>query len=445
MRSQGGAPSGLRSGILLVQPQSVCTRDRIFGMNDVIQKSVPQPVRAFFVTLCVLVAICFGAEAFCRFILHLYMPYDFPLISPHTSFWDFRQYFDQFKRLHTSSFFEGNYIMLYPAPVVVLYRAFYTFLPHATVVFIGFIVLGSLTVAALAFRAVRAKGVAPRTAGLISFGAWLLSYPLWFETKQGNMEIVLFLTVCAGLATFCMGREYTAATLFGIAGAMKFYPLIFLGLLLSKRRLGPVLWGLVASGATLILSLWFVGPGIAGAWHGTQAGLAISRRDSLLGRWVNEAGFDHSFFGLIKSVWAWTSHAPDVPIQRIPPELLRVYMPLVALVGIILYFTRIRKLPTANQILCLTVASIVFPPMSFDYTLLHLYAPWLVLVFVAFEAQRSAARVEGLTLCFVLLAICMAPLSEFIYRGEQFGGEARALVLLALFGAGLRFPLVANA
>ena len=415
-------------------------QNRIFAMDQEPQRIVPEPIRAFFAILSALIAICFGVEIFCRFGLHLYMPYDFPLISPHTSFWDFRQYFDQFTRLHTSSFFEGNYIMLYPAPVVVLYRAFYTFLPRATAVFVSFIVLSSLLVAALACRALRAKGVALRTAGLITFGAWLLSYPLWFETKQGNMEIVLFLVVSAGLWAFWTGRDYTAATLFGIAGAMKFYPLIYLGLLISKRRWGPTVWGVVASGVTLICSLWFVGPGIMGAWHGTQAGLAISRRDSLLGRWVNEAGFDHSLFGLIKSLWAWTTHAPFAPIQRIPPELLRLYMPTVALVGVVLYFTRILRLPKENQILCLTVASVVLPPMSFDYTLLHLYAPWLVLIFVAFHAQRSGTRVEGLTLCFVLFAIAMAPLSEFIYRGEQFGGEMRALVLLTLFIAGLRYP-----
>ena len=45
-------------------------------------------------------------------------------------------------------------------------------------------------------------------------------------------------------------------------------------------------------------------------------------------------------------------------------------------------------MPVANQLLALTAFMVMLPPISYFYTLVHLYAPWVVLVFVAIRAGR---------------------------------------------------------
>ena len=361
---------------------------------------------------------------------------------PHPSFFDFEAYFDQFSRLHTTSFYEGQYTIMYPAPVIVCYWFFYIFRPVATSVFLGFILISSLTAAAMVARALIRRGLAPAPAILFVALTYLLSYPFWFEFKQANMEIVVWTALSLGLFAFSKGKEWTAAGLFGIAGALKFYPIIYLALLLSRKRYRECIFGILVAVAVTILSLWALGPTIPAAWHGTEAGLNLFRTEYMLHVRRNEIGFDHSVFSVIKAGLVASRLGGLVP--RLSEHgyslLLSGYLAVVAAAGTALYFWRIRFLPFANQVVCLVVASIFLPPVSYDQTLLHMYAPWAVLSLLAVRAQQRGERIRGLMPSFVLLALAISPLSEFILKDERTGGQLRCFFLLALFVAALRFP-----
>ena len=71
-----------------------------------------------------------------------------------------------------------------------------------------------------------------------------------------------------------------------------------------------------------------------------------------------------------------------------------------------LYFKRIFKLPLLNQVLSLTICSILLPPVSHDYTLIQMYAPWAI-----------------------------------VHADYRYAGQFKALVLLVLLLLALRFPL----
>jgi hypothetical protein len=114
-------------------------------------------------------------------------------------------------------------------------------------------------------------------------------------------------------------------------------------------------------------------------------------------------------------------------------------MAVCAVVGVILYFLRIRTLPRANQILALTVASILLPPVSGDYTLVHRYIPWGVLVLVSISLN-DARKVKGLVLSFVCMAFLMAPESFAVINGIRIAGQLKAIVLLILFVVSLTCP-----
>ncbi len=364
-----------------------------------------------------------------------------------SSLWDFTQYFDQFKRLHTRAFFQGQYEMMYPTPMVVWYRILYALQPVAKLSMIVIILALPAIASWMVARALVRQGMRRLPAAALMIATYICSYPLWFELKQGNLEIIVWLLVSLGIFAAYHRRGYTAAGLFGVVGSMKFYPIIYLGLLLSRRKYRECIFGVLVCGASTLGGLWFVGPTIRAAWDGTSDGMALSQRDYLLVRRPKEVGFDHSLFGVLKAFIALLRHTRFLPhpgARSVSPHVLTVYLLTVSLIGLVLYLWKIRKLPFTNQVLCLTVASILLPPMSFDYTLLHVYAPISLVLMATVKANKEGSSVKGLTLLLVLLALSIGPLSELILLGERFGGEFRAFILLSLFTVGMVLPVQAH-
>jgi len=174
----------------------------------------------------------------------------------------------------------------------------------------------------------------------------------------------------------------------------------------------------VAAVAT-VLSTWILGPTYHAASAGISQGLEYFRLNYALEIRRLEIGFDHSAFAIVKEL---TRHRGLDQAYFAP--WLNGYMAVAALVGVVLYFWRIRKLPRANQILALTIASVLLPPVSSDYTLVHLYIPWAVLVLLSIHIDTHL-KARGFVIAFVCLAFLMAPESYLILDGARFGGEIR--------------------
>jgi hypothetical protein len=91
-------------------------------------------------------------------------------------------------------------------------------------------------------------------------------------------------------------------------------------------------------------------------------------------------------------------------------------------------------MPVLNQVLCLTVAMTLLPPMSFDYTLIHLYLPFALLALYLVDFHRKgldAPRgVAGVVFCMVVL---LSQVGEIIFHGDRLGGQIKAVALLVLF------------
>jgi hypothetical protein len=108
--------------------------------------------------------------------------------------------------------------------------------------------------------------------------------------------------------------------------------------------------------------------------------------------------------------------------------------------GTVFYFAKIHHLPVINQVICLCIASVLLPPVSYDYTLMHLYVPWGLLVLFAQEQWNMKNDVPGLTVAFVCFAVLMAPESEFIYHAVRFGGQIKAVTLVVLMYIAMKYP-----
>jgi hypothetical protein len=400
---------------------------------------VASALKTFLALQGALVILCFASELFCRYVLHLGAPFDYPLKAREQSQFDFVGYWTNFEYFRQSGFFTNGPPFLYPAPIAIAYWVFYAFPHHHLRLFLSFILASFLVAALLLGRALVRRGVRPAQAACFLALSLTSAYPLWFELKQGNIEICVWVFVALGVWALVRLRTYTAAACFGIAGAMKFFPLVYLGLLLAKRRYCETLFALGVAAITTVASVWFVGPNFIGTWRQIDSGLNEFRTTYILHLRLDEIGFDHSLFGLYKRL------SPQLPPVAVLTNILTLYLALTAVAGMALYFVRIQRLPMANQLLCLSIASILLPPVSYDYTLMHIYIPWALLALYAQGKHLHRLSVPGLTAAFVCLAILVSPETEFIYRGTVFGGQIKAVVLIVLMGIGLRYPFTEEA
>lgn len=392
--------------------------------------------RLFLTIQLLLMAACGFAEIFCKYALHLGGRYTYPMLQKNETFWDFSLFIDKFRYLHHPAFFTTDPAFMYPAPVAVVYAIFFSY-SHPLRLFIAFIIAVFLAGGVMLVRELQRRGVPLTKAAAYISATLLLGYPLWFELKQANIEIVIWVLLILGVWAFFNDKHYSAAACFGLAASMKIYPFVYVGLLISRRRYRAVAFSILVALASTLSSLWFLGPNLRDAWRQTQAAVGQFRAVYMLHFRVGEIGFDHSLFAVYKRFW------PHLPPPEILSHVLTIYLAIAAIAGIALYFLKIRTLPPINQVLCLCIAFILLPPVSGDYTLMHLYVPWALLLLLAQQQWTLRRNTPGLTAAFICLAILLAPLSEFIVHGERFGGQIRAVILVALMYIGLTCPFPA--
>jgi hypothetical protein len=430
----------LTSAVEASQPEFAVLEAASAPSNAVTAITAAPALKVFAAVEIVAVFLCFAAEIFAKLVLHLAGPYIYPLKTQSQTAWDFVLFTNKFQHFGRWDFFQtdADIPFAYPAPLAVAYKVFFSYHAHPLRLFVGFTLAVFAIAGVFVCRALHRQGVSWLKASAFVSTAYLLAYPLWYELKQGNIEICVWVLVALGVWAFCKNKPAAAAVCFGIAGSMKIFPFVFLGLLLAARRYREMALAAVAAMTSTIVSLWLVGPGILNTWRSVKESLAIFRMIYVLHLRSEEIGFDHSLFGVYKRFY----HPLPTPVPL--GHIADIYLAVAAVFGIALYFVKIRHLPLINQVLCLVVASILLPPISFDYTLMYLYIPWAMLVIFAQEQWRQGTqtpqKVAGLTTVFVCLAVLMSPQSEFIWHAAHFGGQIKALVLIALLGVGLKYP-----
>jgi hypothetical protein len=186
-----------------------------------------------------------------------------------------------------------------------------------------------------------------------------------------------------------------------------------------------------------VASLAILGPTIKIAHEQISYGLKLFRDIYVYGFHPWEIPFDHSLFAVVKQI-ALNVHAAD---QAHLARLAHWYMPIVAVGGLLIYFGRIIQLPRVNQIVILLALSVLLPPVSGDYTLVHLYPGWLVLAFFALEAEPGVIRSRVLPACFFLLAFAFCPETYIAICHAQIAGSLKAVALSTLVILLLIYPL----
>jgi len=353
---------------------------------------------------------------------------------------DFLIFRERFHFFGTPHFWDAfGYPFTYPAPLAVVYWLLYK-LPHAVEFYLALSVL-----VLLAWAWFFAQRLAVYGWGR---GRWMLllllflaaAWPARLLLETGNMETVVALALGTGVVAALRVRWWLGAALIGVAGAMKLYPLTLLGLLLSRRRYREFTFGLVTAGGVTLASLAMLGPSVATAQRHVNEGLAFLVPRYVLAPLPDALQFSHSLFNLVKLgvVAAARLHGARNASPHALQVVLAAYLPLTALLALLLYVVRIRSAPVLTQAIALTICAVLLPPFSLDYTLVNLLVPMGLLCVFAAERWRRGVEPRGLTLCFACFAVIFTTGAYFELR-YRFAAQMRTLALLVLLWAVLQY------
>jgi len=359
-----------------------------------------------------------------------------PMLRSHMAS-DFTCYTERFRYFHQIQFFTvSGQPFTYPAPIAIVFEIFFGYFRHPERAFAAFCAAVYVLGGILFSRALSHRGVSAVVAVAFTATAMLASYPFQLMFFLLNIEVVVWALVALGIWLHVKKRPWHAAVCFGLAGSMKYFPLVYVGLLLARKQYWQSAFALVVCFVSTVGSLLMLGPTIPAAYHGLAGQLSGFRSFYILGFNRTDNGIDHSLFALIKLVLVVTHKLRYIAFLPLP------YLAIAALVGCLLYFGRIRKLPQLNQVLALSVAAVLLPPLSHDYTLVHLYAPWAMFVFYAL---RNPGR-KALWAVFACFAMLFSAQNFLVLWHDGIAipvaGQAKALLLLVLFGIALvlEFP-----
>jgi hypothetical protein len=413
---------------------------------------LPPAMLLFLIAIAAMTVVSIAYTLVATYVLKLPYPYGLPLFFADDRWFDFTIYYERFMHFRTAAFWDAyEYPFTYPAPLAVLYAVLYL-IPHALRYYLVAYVGAVFAAALMLRRALVERGIGSAAAIVFTAAFFVFNYPLRTLFESANTEGIVAILAAFGVYCILRDRCWLGGALIALAGTLKIFPFILLALLLSKRRYREFAWSLCVAFAINLASLAIVGPTIAEAERHISAGIHYVQYTFIYS--VNPAAvtFNHSLFTLVKfPVVAIRRQLHPLVIHNHADWLVRAvaerslldvtftaYVIVAAVIGIAAYFVWIRRLPMLNQVLALTTCALVLPPLSADYTLLHLLFPFALLCLYAATKWREGIRVPGLTACF----LCFAPIFSFqtyITWRYRYSCEFRTLGLIALLIVVLRY------
>jgi hypothetical protein len=350
-------------------------------------------------------------------------------------FFDLSEYRGTYSLLHTSAFFFNfpNHPWPYPMWCAVAYPPFAAAVmapmyasPIPDLVYLaaaaGWLAAGVWWTV----RALVRSGIDLLTATLLPLTLLLVSFPIARMIHQGNIELVVWMFTAVGAWAFMSGRDHAAAALWGLAAAMKLFPLILLGLLLPRRHYRAFAVGVAAFVGATLMSLWWLGPTVGVAWRGSLENV-FGYQGFRMKQWtLVSLATNHSLIEPVKMVAVIVHY----PLEKV----VLPYYTCGALMMAFVFIKKLWKMPEANQLLAVTAFMLMFPTISYYHTLVHLYAPLAVLGWVAIRAQRAGVTVPGLKTTMLLFVPLFASFTLLTYpQVFVYCGVVQALVLVTLF------------
>jgi hypothetical protein len=342
---------------------------------------------------------------------------------------DITVYIHRFVFYRTPAFFSPSpdpsvSTFAYPPPAALIYDLFYKIVPHPRYIYVALAILWGLVVSTAAWRFWGRLLRSSSKGALFAATSLLFCFPFLFLVQRGNIELIVWAVISVGILAYFRGSYYLSAVLLGSAASIKLYPILLLGLFLSRRReFGPFLAGLASCAGLTLFALWFAGPSIGYAAHGFAAG--VTGFQGGYGTQIRpvEIGFDHSLFSPIK-LFAIEHHVPS-------STLLRPYYLIAGLLAVVVFFLKVRRQPFVNKLVFLVAGMVLLPPVSFEYTLVYLYLPLAFVLMVLVRSPDATGSRAGLMALACLLA-ALLPVDLLGNTHTFFVGQLQVIPLLLL-------------
>jgi hypothetical protein len=382
-----------------------------------------------------------------------------PLFEKSEQFNDLTNYVDKTAHLYhgAAALGSGFPVFNYPPPGAFVFKVLlHTFPGYPVLPYLVFLAICILGFAFTAWRAGRASRAVWLAAASAIVTTAVLGYPMWFTADRGNTEGVVWALSAAGLCFLLRARYRTAAVLIGLAASIKPFSILFLLLLLGRRKYKAAALGVVTTGLVTLAALTALGPNPWKAYQDLKPGVDLYVVIFIANLApVEEARFHHSLLDGMKSAALTVEMGgihSDKAIVEVPKliddnaweehvvrPLVLVY-PFIVIAGFMLLLAVFHRMPMLNQLTALAVATTLFPLCSGDYTLLALYVPFgALLVFLTREVATGKATLSYASMLTfaVIYALLFSPLTFL----TLYAGDAKLLLLLALLVVAARSPM----
>lgn len=258
-----------------------------------------------------------------------------------------------------------------------------------------------------------------------------LSYPFLISFDRANPEIIVFFCVYAFICLYNK-NELISAFFLGLAIALKALPIFFAILLLSDKRYKAfIVAGMAAFTITLIGYLSFPS-GLLFNLHGHLQGLAFY--NSVYGGGTEGLYYGNSLFGAIKFLTLPQQPSLVTDNYIFPESLLQIYMPFAALgIGLLAVYILFIETRFWRKVALATCAMNLFPLVSGDYKLLHIFIPLFL-----FINRPERNRLDWL--CTLLFGILLIPTDY--YRLSAFPEASSSILIYPAIMSGLILAIV---
>ena len=355
---------------------------------------------------------------------------------------DLMEYPGTFQLLHTAAFFDNALPGGLPKPMfsAVAYPPFASVLlaplyltAHPALLFLSAALVWLAGALWWVYSAFIRTGVARATAILLPLTLTITAFPVLRLIHQGNIELLVWVLTATGTYSFVRRHHSVAAGLWGLAAAVKFYPLLLLLPLVPQQRYRALLFGCSIFLISSWLALWWLGPTTAIAFNGSFHNV-FGYQQLRTAEWsLRELVANHSAFSFVK-----------LGAQMFHLSSSRLALPYYISGGLLffgVFLVRLAKMPVANQLLGVTVAMLLLPTVSYYHTLVHLYAPLLLLLFVALQAHQAGLQVAGLRTSLSLFIPLFVPYTLCTFPHVfLFCGLVQSCALGLLFLCALQYP-----
>lgn len=318
----------------------------------------------------------------------LFYPHDTFLFVPHDRFNDFFHLYEYNQFRHP--YFEDPDSNQYPFLNLIVYC--FTWLSEDTAI------IAYTLLVILLFAWVNAINVQLYDIRLVGF--CLLSYPFIFAIDRGNLECLVFVFLALFIYYYQRNNRFACTFWLSCAIAMKMAPVVFLVLFISEKRYRD-------AGRTIAMALLLTLLSLCTFRGGFVANAAYILRGANIG---NSAvlsyvvGSNHmvqrgvSLFTAAKVVLNLTHWIRFVDMALF---LQRYKLLMGAGFVLLTIYILLVEMEAWQKVTLLTVAMLVFPHISSDYKLLHVYIPLYLLINTAKPSRRDL----GYIVMFSLLLI----------------------------------------